>query len=116
MVSIEKWFSVHEQTSQIGDEIRSVARLIELSKSLEVFDAPLNCLDLYKKYDVTMREFVMHMNAILAADLNYPIIIGEDGEILDGRHRIMKALHLGLTTVKAVRFDKNPPPCRYKSN
>jgi len=41
-----------------------------------------------------------------------PIILDEDGELMDGRHRIMKALLIGLETVKAVRFDQNPPPCR----
>jgi len=54
---------------------------------------------------------VMHMRAVSNADLNYPIILDEDGEILDGRHRIMKALFLGKETIKAVRFEENPRPC-----
>jgi hypothetical protein len=58
-----------------------------------------------------LRDFVMHMQAVLIADLEAPIILDEDGELMDGRHRIMRALHEGKTTIKAVRFDTNPPPC-----
>lgn len=54
----------------------------------------------------------MHMAAINAADLSYPIILDEDGEIMDGRHRIMKAMLAGEKTIKAVRFDENPSPCK----
>jgi ParB-like chromosome segregation protein Spo0J len=54
---------------------------------------------------------VMHMHAVKNADLKYPIILDEDGEIMDGRHRIMKALYLGVESIKAVRFDANPSPC-----
>jgi hypothetical protein len=55
---------------------------------------------------------VMHIKAVENADLKCPIILDEDGEIMDGRHRIMKALWKGKKTIKAVRFDVNPSPCR----
>jgi hypothetical protein len=58
----------------------------------------------------------MHMKAVQAADLNFPIILDEDGEIMDGRHRIMKAFLEGKETIKAVRFDTNPDPCRIKED
>jgi hypothetical protein len=111
-MQIKKWISVQEQFSKIGKHQWSVARLITLSKDFEPFEAPINCLSLWSKYDLTMRELVMHCNAIQDADLNYPIILDEDGEIMDGRHRIMKAIMLGQKTIKAVRFDENPTPCR----
>ena len=47
-----------------------------------------------------------------AADLSRPIILDEDGELMDGRHRLMKAMLLGEESVLAVRFDENPSPCR----
>ena len=53
---------------------------------------------------------VMHMKAVNNADLDRPIILDEDGELMDGRHRLMKAMLLGLNTIKAVRFDENPSP------
>lgn len=110
-MKIKEWLSVGDQMSQIGRHRWSVARLIRLSRDLPVFDAPLDCLSVWKKYDLTMREMVMHCKAIDCADLSYPIILDEDGEIMDGRHRIMKAMMVGLKTIKAVRFDENPKPC-----
>jgi hypothetical protein len=111
-VKIKPWLSVDTQMSEIGQHQWAVARLIQLSRDLPVFDAPLDCLSVWKKYDLTMRELVMHCKAIEDADLSYPIILDEDGEIMDGRHRIMKAMLLGLKTIKAVRFDENPRPCK----
>jgi hypothetical protein len=55
---------------------------------------------------------VMHINAVLSADLKFPIILDEDGEIMDGRHRLMKAMLNGDETIRVVRFDENPSPCR----
>jgi len=113
MIKIPEWPGVLSgQSSQIGRHEWSVARLIELSKPLPVFDCPLQALSIWKKYDVTMRQFVMHMKAVIDADLSYPIILDEDGEIMDGRHRVMKAMFEGRDFIKAVRFDENPPPCR----
>lgn len=109
---IKPWHSVDNQWSQVGCHHWSVARLIHLSRDLPVFDAPLNTLNVWKKYNVTMREMVMHCKAITDADLSYPIILDEDGEIMDGRHRVMKALLLGHKSVKAVRFEINPSPCK----
>ena len=74
-------------------------------------DVPINHLSLYYAYDkLTLREMVMHMKAINNSDLSHPIILDEDGELMDGRHRLMKAMMLGLNTIKAVRFDENPSP------
>lgn len=113
MIKIPEWNGyLTGQCSQIGKHEWSVARLIELSKPLPIFDCQMKSLNIWKKYDLTMREFVMHMTAVLDADLSYPIILDEDGEIMDGRHRVMKAILNGRETIKAVRFDENPAPCR----
>lgn len=101
------------QVCKIGNHEWSVARLIELSRNLPVQEANINHINVWYKYDtLTLREMVMHMKAVQSADLAYPIILDEDGELMDGRHRIMKALLDGLDTIKIVRFDKNPRPCR----
>lgn len=114
MVKIPDWHKDHTtQTYELDGKEWSIARLVELSKSLPVFDAPLNALEIRYKYNIDMRDFVMHMKAVHDADLAFPIILSADGVILDGRHRVMKAIFEGLPTVKAVRFDENPPPCRY---
>lgn len=76
-------------------------------------DVPLNHLNVYVVYEkLTLREMVMHMKAANDADLNLPIILDEDGELMDGRHRIMKAMLIGADSIKAVRFDENPSPCQ----
>jgi hypothetical protein len=97
----------------LGKHSWSVARLFELSKELPVMEIPINHLNIYYIYDkLTLREMVMHFKTVNASDLSFPIILDEDGELLDGRHRIMKALLNGEKKIKAVRFDKNPSPCK----
>lgn len=89
--------------------------MLELSKDLPVMEVPLNHLNVWHSYDkLTLRDMVMHMKAVNAADLNYPIIIDEDGELMDGRHRLMKAMLNGVDTVKVVKFEENPSPCQVK--
>jgi len=76
-------------------------------------EIPINHLNIYQTYNkLTLREMVMHFKAVNDADLSYPIILDEDGELMDGRHRIMKTLLNGNETIKAVRFETNPPPCK----
>lgn len=112
-MKIKAWHETKDQMSQLGNHHWSVARLFQLAKELPVMEIPLNHLDVSKVYKaLTMREMVMHMQAINDADLSFPIILDEDGEIMDGRHRIMKAMLTREETIKAVRFDENPEPCR----
>jgi hypothetical protein len=114
---INKFSDYKEQMSCLGNHNWKVARLIECAKDLPVMTIPLDHLNVFNRYqDLTLREMVMHMNAVNNADLKYPIILDEDGEIMDGRHRIMKAMLTGKKSIKAVRFDKNPEPCRIDSH
>lgn len=114
-MKIKSFYSTEIQMAQLGNHEWSVPRLFELSKSLPVMDIPLDHLNVFQKYkDLTLREMVMHIKAVNDADLNYPIILDEDGELMDGRHRIMKALLNNVKTIKAVRFDENPTPCKIK--
>lgn len=116
-MKIEKFGTIQEgQTCSLGSQRWSIARLVTLAKDLEVMDIPLNHLNVYYRYDsLTLRDMVTHMNAVKDADLSYPIILDEDGELMDGRHRIMKAMYEGAKTIKAVRFDDNPSACRVDS-
>jgi hypothetical protein len=110
-MKIEQWCHPHDQMSRLGRHRWRVARLFELARGLRIMDVPLDHLSLYYVYEkLTLREMVMHMMAVQAADLSTPIILDEDGELMDGRHRLMKAMMLGVPTVKAVRFDENPTP------
>lgn len=116
-MKIPEFPSTDTQVSTIGRYEWSVARLIQLAKDLPVMEVPLNHLYVWHKYEkLTLREMVMHMRTVQAADLSAPIILDEDGEIMDGRHRVMKAMLLSEKTIKAVRFDENPRPCRINEN
>jgi hypothetical protein len=44
------------------------------------------------------------------ADLQYPIILSSDGRVMDGMHRVAKALLEGHATIRAVQFVTDPPP------
>jgi len=44
------------------------------------------------------------------ADLAFPIILAADGAVMDGMHRVAKALRAGHTTIEGVRFLVDPPP------
>lgn len=110
-MKIEPWIKPEEQSAKVGRHHWSVPRLIQLASALPVMDVPLDHLYLWYDYGtLSLREMVMHWKAAEAANLAAPIILDEDGVIMDGRHRLMKAMMLGLPTIKAVRFDKNPPP------
>lgn len=112
-MKIREWPSFEEQICTIGKHSWSVPRLIKLSESLQVFEAPIDALNVWNVYEkLTLRDMVMHFNAVNNAKLDYPIILDEDGELMDGRHRIMKAMLLGHKTIKTVRFDENPEPCK----
>lgn len=112
-MKIKKWAAPNEQMCIIGRHQWSLPRLLELARDLPVMEIPIDHLNVYQIYEkLTLRDMVMHMNAAIGADLNYPIILDEDGEILDGRHRIMKAMLNEIPVIKAVRFEENPSPCR----
>jgi len=112
-MKIKQWCPPQDQMCNLGRHSWSVARLFELAKNLPVMEVPLDHLYLYYTYEkLTLRDMVMHMRAVNDADLDCPIIFDEDGELLDGRHRLMKAMLIGAATIKVVRFDENPSPCR----
>lgn len=112
-MKIKPWHAPSEQMCSIGRHSWSVARLFELARELPVMNVPLDHLCVYYIYEkLTMREMVMHMKAVNDADLSKPIILDEDGELMDGRHRLMKAMLTGAESIKAVRFEENPSPCR----
>jgi hypothetical protein len=116
-VKIENFTSYSKQRCELGNHVWSVPRLIELSKELEVLEIPLIHLNIFSSYGViNLRQMVEHFKSVNACDLDYPIILDEDGEVMDGRHRLIKALMEDKKTIKAVRFVKNPLPDEIKTD
>lgn len=59
---------------------------------------------------ITHRRIIERMKSIQKADLSYPIILAAEGWIMDGRHRLQKALLEEHKKIKVVRFNITPKP------
>ena len=95
----------------------NVPRLISLSRSLPVFNISISDIgevDSIYWFDQdnqpTCRSIIEHTRKILRADLSKPVILSENGLVMDGMHRICKAILDGKSTVTAVQFAKDPEP------
>jgi hypothetical protein len=53
---------------------------------------------------------VDHARLMLDSDLAFPVILSSDGRVMDGMHRICKALMQGFDDIEAVRFVQDPEP------
>ena len=58
----------------------------------------------------TCRAIVEHMRLIEETDLRYPVILSSDGRVMDGMHRVAKALLEGQETIETVKFSEDPEP------
>lgn len=58
----------------------------------------------------TVRSVVDHARMISDVDLSYPIILGPDGRVMDGMHRIARCLLDGRPTILAKRLAELPEP------
>ena len=95
-----------------------IDRLVELSKDFktkEIF------LDTIKELDenfwfgmngdvASCRAIVDHMRLIHEVDLSCPIILCPEGRVMDGMHRVAKALYKDKETIRAVQFEEIPVP------
>jgi len=103
--------SYDQETYTIGKRKWRVASLLFHSKDLEPFDFPINLIE--RAYDPfvceNFQDYVDNYKRVRRANLAYPIIVSSLGEIMDGRHRIIKAMLLGHKTIKAVQFKVDPP-------
>lgn len=59
---------------------------------------------------MTCREVVEHARLMLDCDFEFPIILSSDGGVMDGMHRVCKALLEGLSEIEAMRFVEDPQP------
>jgi hypothetical protein len=104
--------SVHENTFTSGKKVWFVANLIDRSKELVKFDLPLAAI--YAGSEVwepvsSAYGLAKQMRRVLDVDTSYPIILDQEGFIMDGWHRVARALIDGESTIKAVRFAETPP-------
>jgi hypothetical protein len=107
----------HFWPGEHGLDAWDVDRLVELSRALPVKEVELASIEeIHSVYwfdefeRPTVRRVVDHARLIEEVDLSYPIILGFDGRVMDGMHRVAKALLLGRTTISAVQFEARIEP------
>ena len=101
-----------------GLDAWDVDRLIRLSADLPVVEVPIEAIsELDTPYwslpgdgPTTVNEVVTHMRLVRDVDPAYPVVLGSDGRVMDGMHRIVRAVLEGRPTVPAVRFETDPEP------
>lgn len=91
----------------------SAARMVDFASDYPVFDCPLAALDLSDEIwrGADIFSLAYHCKKVMEADLDHPILIDWRGSVADGRHRIIKALIEGRTTIKARRMIHKMDPC-----
>ncbi|HCN84296.1 MAG TPA: hypothetical protein DIT07_11860 [Sphingobacteriaceae bacterium] len=108
----------HFQPSKNGYYAWDVNKLVERSKNLPVISVKLKDI---KELDETfwyngpdskptVRSIAEHFKLINETDLKYPIILSRDGKVMDGMHRVAKALLSGHEEIIAVQFPEDLPP------
>ena len=104
---------IKNQSFRADKEVWKIPRLIKLAEDLESFDLPLKHLNIHNLFPFieTTKDFVKQIQRVLDADLKYPIILDEEGYVMDGRHRILKALLEKHESIRAVRFETTPDCC-----
>ena len=98
--------------------IWDIHKLIEKSEALEVITIDLSEiteLDMTYWYDEegdrpTCRSVAQHARLINECDLSHPIILAADGSVMDGMHRVCKALLQGKKSIPARQFNRTPDP------
>lgn len=101
-----------------GLDAWDVDRLIRLSADLPVVEVPLDAIwELDTPYwwvpgdpPVTVADVITHMRLVRDVDPSHPVILGSDGRVMDGMHRIARAVLEGRTSIRAVRFAVLPEP------
>lgn len=108
----------HLQPAKRGFNAWDVHRLIALSKNFEPKEIPISEIKeidenfWYQSDDSvpSLRSILMHMTLIEQCNLNFPIILSSTGRVMDGMHRIGKAILEERKTIMAVQFEEDPKP------
>jgi hypothetical protein len=103
----------HFWPGETGLDAWDVDRLVELSRDLPVKDVPIDSIwELDTPYwsQLTVRDVAEHVRLVQEVDTTYPIILGVDGRVMDGMHRVVRAVLEGRPTISAVQFEEHLAP------
>jgi len=114
-VAVRKQY--HFRPSARGYRAWNVDRLVTLASDLTVQKVPLSEIsEIDEAYwfdgnrRVSCRDIAEHAFLIEHADLSFPIIMSSDRRVMDGMHRVLKALNAGLSAIDALIFVVDPEP------
>lgn len=111
----------HFRAGPAGLNEWNVDRLLLLSKDLIPELVPIAEIreldEAYWGASMTCRDVAEHARLIQEADASFPVILSSDGRIMDGMHRVLKAMLLGRSHTPAVRFSlrSRAGPCRCRT-
>ncbi len=108
----------HIRNSARGLLAWDVDRLLRLTSEQDAVDMPLEKIrELDENFwfssdgdAPTCRRVAEHVKLINETSLDHPIIIDPEGRVMDGMHRVCKALIGGLKSIKAVKLSAMPEP------
>jgi hypothetical protein len=109
----------HFRPSPQGLRAWDVDKLVALVKDLPTIQVPLSAIrELDQNYwygsdgnnTPTCRSIADHFRLVNEADLSFPIILSSDGGVMDGMHRVVKAVIEGRTSISARQLTRDPEP------
>jgi hypothetical protein len=108
----------HLRRTERGIDAFDVRRLIALSKDLpirmidprELPEVDENHWYFHSMDQPTPRSIIEHVHLILACDVQHPIILDQWGRVMDGMHRVCRAILDGVDRIPAVQFEQDPAP------
>ncbi len=108
----------HFRNSDQGLLAWDIRKLVAKTMHLQAIEIPLSDLQELDEnywYDLegdapTCRSVAEHARIIEETDLSYPIILAPDGRLMDGMHRVCKALNRGMKSIMAYKLPEMPEP------
>lgn len=105
----------HLRKSPDGLLAWDVDKLVDLSKDLPIKSIPLSDIkEIDEAYwfdsPPSCRQILGHIRLINEIEGEYPIILDLNGRLMDGMHRVMRALLRKEQYIKAVQFDNEIAP------
>jgi hypothetical protein len=75
-------------------------------ENLPIIDVPVCAVPInYIPWELEdLEDMMYHIRKVEQADLMFPVIFDDKGNLIDGYHRLVKAIMNGYKTIKAVRF------------
>lgn len=106
----------HFRQSPNGLQAWDIRKLVQETGHLAVISVPLSDIAevdenwWFNDKVPTVRAIADHITLIEDADLSFPILLCPEGRLMDGMHRVAKALALGYISIDARRLRTLPEP------